>query len=123
MDPASHPSRRAARQAPGGTDNERWWVAPAVLTLLAVPGSAVLLFAVALGQMGFDPCPPSGCPRTERHYAVTVAVAASSLIPVIGIWLVPHRRGLTWARVLAIIVYVLVFAATIGMVVTMPMGE
>lgn len=122
MDPASHP-QHTSQQSPGDQYNRFWWVAPLVLTLLAVPGSFVLLFFVGIGQMAFDPCQPGGCPRTEQHYAITVAIAASSLIPVVGVWVFPHRRKYTGARLFAILAYVLLFVLTIAMLMAIPVGE
>ncbi|GAB3445848.1 hypothetical protein GCM10027570_16490 [Streptomonospora sediminis] len=94
-----------------------------VLTVLAVPGSVVLFFLMALGGMAFDPCSPGGCPRTEQQYNASGGTALFSLVPVVAVWCFPHRRSYTVARIGMIAAYILLFLLVVSSMLTIPVGE
>ncbi|GAA4926285.1 hypothetical protein GCM10023224_01290 [Streptomonospora halophila] len=120
MTPAQLPS---PQQAHGDRHSPHWWIAPVVLTLLAVPGSFLLLFLMVFGIMAFDPCSPGGCPRAEQHYNAAAITALCSLVPVIAVWCFPHRRAYTWLRLGMIAAYAVVFTAVAVAMMTIPIGE
>jgi hypothetical protein len=94
--------------------------APLVLTVLAIPGSVVLLFIVALGGMGLGGCTVDSCTGIMVQLGIGLVTGVASLVPVLAVWLFPRRRRYAVIRWLTLVVYLLLAGATAVLILSIP---
>ncbi|MFE9427863.1 hypothetical protein ACFYNO_33445 [Kitasatospora sp. NPDC006697] len=98
----------------------RWWVGPAISSLLTLPPAVLALLVTLEAGLVYSTC-DTACPPSHGHVAVGLACLLTSVPLLIGAWVLAHA-GRFWHTVLCVAAPALALASVVSYF-TMPHGR
>jgi hypothetical protein len=100
----------------------RWWIAPLVGVLVAIPLLGVAVILLMLSGFAYDSCEPGGCPLSDTHVNVGGIALLASLALGIVAWPAARWLGQAVGVLVAILCPVAALVSVIALLTT-PMGK